>query len=784
LLLFNFFLVNDIKAQTGTTIELSGSCISPNPVSLPYFGILSSKSAYDGSGTVDGNPTQISVYWSNLDGGFWGVYLGGGTLVLRNNSDTANPNSTNLETWIPVGNIITCNSSITVQGSGTIENNAPSITSVSVPSNATYDTGEHLDFTVVFDEIITVSGSPELAITIGSTTRQAVYQSGSNTQNLVFRYTVQSGDTDVDGIAVGTLAANGGTLQNATLDNADLSLSNIGSTANVFVFTSNVTYTSGSYSPDNPSGLDIPNYDLTIVDGTAVISAATNFDNVIVQPGAVLDLDANITLTTALLFESDATGSGQLADATGANITGNVTVERYFSNNRAFRLAASPVTTTNFISNNWQQNTHITGAQGTVGNTSAQGFDETATGNPSMFTFDNSNSNGGGQNDDYTAIPNTNATNLVVGTPYVVLVRGDRTVDLTSNTASSETTLSATGSLHVGEYPGSNASVPLSQQPDYWSLVANPYQANVDYDLLAKAGDLRPDISVYDPANKGYVALSSNRIIKPGQSFWVQNESTINTNPSLYFEEVDKAVSSSNATVVFGTDQSLAADLELYRQGENTRKDILQLRFNSNFDSALDNNDFGKLLNTDENLATNFSMLLSIDRRGIPQDNEIVPLFTNQYRDTSYEFRINLDNWDPNVEIFVQDNYLNTTTPITPDQAYAFSVDSNIPASIVEDRFSLVFDNTTLGIAENTFGYNFSLYPNPAQNGRFYVTTPGLSGSAYITLTNVLGQQVYAEQLDILDQEVQIHADKLSSGVYMLNLSQGEQSFSTKVIIE
>jgi hypothetical protein len=177
-------------------------------------------------------------------------------------------------------------------------------------------------------------------------------------------------------------------------------------------------------------------------------------------------------------------------------------------------------------------------------------------------------------------------------------------------------------------------------------------------------------------------------------------------------------------------------------------------------------------------------MLLSIDRRGIPQDNEIVPLFTNQYRDTNYEFRINLDNWDPNVEIFVQDDYLNTTTPITPNQAYAFSVDSNIPESIAEDRFSLVFDNTTLGIAENTFGYNFSLYPNPAPNGRFYVSTPSLSGAAQVTLTNVLGQQVYAQQLDIQNQEVQIHADKLSSGVYMMNLSQGEQSFSTKVIIE
>jgi ABC-type polysaccharide transport system permease subunit len=95
-----------------------------------------------------------------------------------------------------------------------------------------------------------------------------------------------------------------------------------------------------------------------------------------------------------------------------------------------------------------------------------------------------------------------------------------------------------------------------------------------------------------------------------------------------------------------------------------------------------------------------------------------------------------------------------------------------------------LFDNTTLGTTENTFGYNFSLYPNPAQNGRFYIATPGLSGTVDVTLTNVLGQQDYDEQLDVQNQEVQIIAENLSSGVYMLNLSQGEQSFSTKVIIE
>jgi hypothetical protein len=529
---------------------------------------------------------------------------------------------------------------------------------------------------------------------------------------------------------------------------------------------------------------NVPNQPVISNSTTAEINDLSLSTGSTLSVEGVLKVNNRLINDGSILFRSNATHTGQF-DAFTGSITGSgtVTVERYFSENRAFRLVSSPVTTTNFISNNWQQNTHITGAQGTVGNTSDEGFDETATGNPSMFTFDNTNSNGGGQNDDYSAISNTNATNLVVGTPYVILVRGDRNVDLTTNDDFSETTVSANGSLHVGRYPSAaNSSVPLNPTSNNWSLVANPYQSKVDFDNVSTQG-LNADVTVYSPTVPGYVSLAENRIIEPGKSFWVQNTSNSETR-DLFFVETNKTPGiASNGTTVFSDDQIAKVDLELYNQN-GKRKDVLKFRFNSNFGSNLDNNDFGKLLNEGENLATNFNMLLSIDRRNIPQDSDVVPLFTSQYLDTQYEFRLNVENWDPSIEIFVQDDYINTTTPITPNQAYAFSVDANIPASIAEDRFSLVFDNTTLSTTDNAFGYNFSLYPNPAQNGRFYVTTPGLSGSAYITLTNVLGQQVYAQQLDIQNQEVQIHADNLSSGVYMMNLSQSEQSFSTKVIIE
>jgi hypothetical protein len=100
---------------------------------------------------------------------------------------------------------------------------APTITSVSGPAAGTYIVGQHLDFTVVFSEAVAVTGTPRLVLTIGSTTQYATYLSGSGTSTLTFRYTVQSGDLDSDGIAVASpIDLNGGTIKDVPGNDAVL----------------------------------------------------------------------------------------------------------------------------------------------------------------------------------------------------------------------------------------------------------------------------------------------------------------------------------------------------------------------------------------------------------------------------------------------------------------------------------------------------------------------------------------------------------------------------------
>ena len=52
---------------------------------------------------------------------------------------------------------------------------------------------------VLFDN---ASITPTITLAVGSDNRTATYTSGDNSTALVFRYTIQSGDTDTNGISI------------------------------------------------------------------------------------------------------------------------------------------------------------------------------------------------------------------------------------------------------------------------------------------------------------------------------------------------------------------------------------------------------------------------------------------------------------------------------------------------------------------------------------------------------------------------------------------------------
>ena len=80
-----------------------------------------------------------------------------------------------------------------------------------------YQQGETLEVTVRFDAAVTVTGSPRVAVSVGSHTRHATYSAASSATEIAFGYTVQASDRDLDGIGIpaNAIGLNGGTIKDA-----------------------------------------------------------------------------------------------------------------------------------------------------------------------------------------------------------------------------------------------------------------------------------------------------------------------------------------------------------------------------------------------------------------------------------------------------------------------------------------------------------------------------------------------------------------------------------------
>jgi hypothetical protein len=90
----------------------------------------------------------------------------------------------------------------------------PIVRSVQTPPKNTYRKGDTLEFTVIFSEKIFTNDSLFIKLHIGDRVREAIYTSGSGTNTVLFRYLVQTGDNDRNGIKLDSLIFPGAGLLN------------------------------------------------------------------------------------------------------------------------------------------------------------------------------------------------------------------------------------------------------------------------------------------------------------------------------------------------------------------------------------------------------------------------------------------------------------------------------------------------------------------------------------------------------------------------------------------
>ena len=305
------------------------------------------------AGTVASvSPVSASVYTVNIN-----TITGTGTLRLdlKNTGTGIMDAATNaITTGYTSGQVYT------------IDRVAPVIATVAVPANAVYSAGQNLDFTLNFNEPVTVTGAPQLGLTLNSGAVLATYLSGSGSSSLIFRYTVVTGNIDNDGILLDAAAAlNGGTIQDALTNNATLTLNGVPSTSGILIDAVAPTITSVGV-PANATYGTAQNLDFTVTlsEPVTVNAGAGN-------PYIGLNLNTGGTVQAAYL-----SGSGSSA------LTFRYTVTAGNMDNDGIVLASTVTLNGGTIKDAAGNN--LTLALASVGSTAAVNVDGTA---PSVNTI-------------------------------------------------------------------------------------------------------------------------------------------------------------------------------------------------------------------------------------------------------------------------------------------------------------------------------------------------------------------------------------------------------------
>ncbi|MFZ4670932.1 MAG: T9SS type A sorting domain-containing protein, partial [Flavobacterium sp.] len=525
------------------------------------------------------------------------------------------------------------------------------------------------------------------------------------------------------------------------------------------------------------SNLKTTNSGAMYLKGNATIAAEKY-----IESNGAFTHDGNLT------FKSTATGTAAFGPLGGTftTVSGKATIERYIPAKRAYRFLSPSVTTTTSIKENWQENggstaglgTHITGTGGAT-----NGFDATATNNPSLYSFNNSTGA-------WAAVTST-LTNLTAGTPYRLMVRGDRTVSLTiNNPTATPTVLRATGTLKTGNYTPT-----LNPTANGYSFVGNPYQAPIDIKaVLTASTNMNSDVVYYwDPTlnsrgtyvtrtlgivNQNSVTSSFNQYLQPGQAVFVKKDNTANV-PIMTITENDKSIVSAAAGVFRNASSNeigvLRANLKASVNNEWTTIEGALALFHSNYTWGATQEDATKLFNLDEEVSfVQNNTSLAIAMQSNPALTDELPIKLNTTRYTNYQWQFDLTNYD-GLTPYLFDAQNNTFTQIENNTIVPFTVNGQ-----EQTRFKIVFQNGILNTPD--FSNQMVLYPNPGKaDSSFYLT--GIN-NAKVSLYNLLGQNLPVETtVDGATTKVKPSVG-LSQGVYVVIITQEGKTAQVKWIVE
>ncbi len=407
-------------------------------------------------------------------------------------------------------------------------------------------------------------------------------------------------------------------------------------------------------------------------------------------------------------FKSDETGSALLGTITG-NVVGdnNVTVERFITAKRAWRMLATPLSSAGNIFSTWQNSKVYTpgiGAfiTGVSSDYEASGLDASAQNSSTLYRYNNATNS-------FEIVNNTKTNSL--DRPYMIFVRGDRDpVNFTPGNTST-TILKATGTLNKF-----SQQVSTTAGANKFTLVSNPYVSPIDFNKIftanASAG-IQQRFWIWDPnlnATGGFITVSYDGVsgynivprsaqtqhIQTGQAFFIKNKGTTTSSNTLIFTEDHK--SATNTPAVFREGAQLEKmSIELHTSGTTSiLVDGVLANYHNSYSPSVSEEDASKLTGFDENVnIKRGTRALSIEGRPLIEEKDTTFLAFTNMKQKEYQLRLNASGFNaPGLTAVLIDKYLQSTTHVdlNGSTTYTFTVTS-APKSVTE-RFTIVYRAT------------------------------------------------------------------------------------------
>ncbi|NRA91432.1 MAG: T9SS type A sorting domain-containing protein [Psychroserpens sp.] len=529
---------------------------------------------------------------------------------------------------------------------------------------------------------------------------------------------------------------------------------------------SSTTYTfNNGWAPSDPTGVSLMTDMIDVVSGDVVIAANTQCDRLTVEAGASVTVNSGITMTTTTV-EMNSTSSSFSSIIVDGTLTGNVKYNRYTSE-------IAPVGTNDLIS------APVSGQ--TFGAFEAANANLPSSGTTHAFApYDTSL----GAFTNYDSVANA-ATPITSGIGYRTATTDGSPLVFTGTVLSSDV-----------------LDIPISDDEagDAWNLIGNPYASYIDFNDFFVANQTQFDGASAYQAIYGYdgdvsngwtvwnqASIFDNAVterIAPGQAFFVKAKTA---GGLVDFTTTMRRTGSSDDFIVGRYAESnpmniALSKLFLFSSSNNAHTSIYFI------DGASRGLDDGYDAGSYQGVSGEFSIFTHLleDNEGL--DITIQSLAYNDFNDVviplgikaapNQPLTIGLDDLStlpPSVNVYLEDTELNTLTLLN-DNDYTFNPPVNVGGI---GRFYLRYSSDTLSELSDQLDH-IMIY---LDTNKDIMIKGQIPANCKATLYDIQGRVVLTDLLNNNATTNRIGVSQMSTGVYIIQLSDGNMTRTQKLVI-